>query len=140
MASKVDLVHAALPYLLPEQAEELLLIIITLADGYQALPNLNALYTGSLQGDESRMASRRASIAMVVRAWGPPSVDRPLSPVPQEQLNLHRLARHTRSAGVTWPDGAARNPRWECFYTWYTTPQIPRRVLHPGGHLGITCT
>lgn len=71
-ASKVDLILAALPHLSREQAEELLLTILSLADGFQALPNLNALYTGgSLHADPGRIARRRATITTVVRAWGP---------------------------------------------------------------------
>jgi hypothetical protein len=48
---------------------ELLLTILTLADASQALPNLDALYTGALRGDKERLARRRAVITTIVRSW-----------------------------------------------------------------------
>lgn len=66
--SKVELVLAAVPALSPEQAQDLLLSILTLADGYQALPNLDRLYTGTTGGDARRLARRRDTITTTVRA------------------------------------------------------------------------
>jgi hypothetical protein len=63
-----------------EEAEELLLTILTLADASQALPNLDALYTGDLRGDTARLARRRAVITMIVRTWG-------REPLPAEVLD-----------------------------------------------------
>ena len=86
-ASKVDLILAALPHLSREQAEELLLTILTLADGSQALPNLNALYTGgSLHADPGRLARRRATITTVVQAWGQSTVATASKPSNSETL------------------------------------------------------
>ena len=67
-ASKVEFVLAAVPTISREQAEDLLLTILTLADGYQALTNLDRLYTGSTGADARRRARRGASIQATVRA------------------------------------------------------------------------
>jgi AcrR family transcriptional regulator len=67
-ASKVDLVLAAEPSLTREQAEDVLLTILTLADGYQALPNLDRLYTGSTGSDPARRRRRRENIVATVRS------------------------------------------------------------------------
>ena len=67
-ASKVDLVLAAEPSLTREQAEDVLLTILTLADGYQALPNLDRLYTGTTGTDPARRKRRRDNITATVRA------------------------------------------------------------------------
>jgi hypothetical protein len=67
---KVDRILAAVPELTREDAEELLLTILTLADAAQALPNLDAPYTGAVRGDTARLARRRAVITTIVRAWG----------------------------------------------------------------------
>jgi hypothetical protein len=64
---KVDKIVVAVPELAREQAEELLLTILTLADASQALPNLDALYTGAVPGDAARLARRRAAITEIVR-------------------------------------------------------------------------
>ena len=66
---KVDRILAAVPEFTREEAEELLLTILTLADASQALPNLDALYTGALRGDTARLARRRAVITTIVRTW-----------------------------------------------------------------------
>ena len=66
--SKVDLVLEAVPDLSREDAEELLLTILTLSDGYQVLPHLDSLYTGTRRGDTARLDRRRESIRTVVRA------------------------------------------------------------------------
>jgi AcrR family transcriptional regulator len=67
---KVDRILAAVPEFTREEAEELLLTILTLADASQALPNLDALYTGARRGDTERLARRRAVITTIVRSWG----------------------------------------------------------------------
>ena len=67
-ASKVELVLAAVPALTREQAEDLLLTILTLADGYQALTNLDRLYTGSTGTDPVRRQRRRDNVIATVRA------------------------------------------------------------------------
>jgi AcrR family transcriptional regulator len=67
---KVDRILAAVPELTREEAEELLLTILTLADASQALPNLDALYTGAQRGDTARLARRRTVITTIVRRWG----------------------------------------------------------------------
>src|SRR4051794_27317285 len=66
---KVDRILAAVPELTREEAEELLLTILTLADASQALPNLDTIYTGARR-DEARLARRRAVITTIVRTWG----------------------------------------------------------------------
>ena len=67
---KVDRILAAVPELTREEAEELLLTILTLADASQALPNLDALYTGAQRGDAERLDRRRAVLTTIVRSWG----------------------------------------------------------------------
>ena len=67
---KVDRILAAVPEFTREEAEELLLTVLTLADASQALPNLDALYTGAQRGDKERLGRRRAVITTVVRSWG----------------------------------------------------------------------
>ena len=66
--SKVDAVLTAIPDLTREEAEDLLLTILTLADGYQALPNIDRIYTGSTGADAERRARRRGSFLATVRA------------------------------------------------------------------------
>lgn len=66
--SKVELVLAAVPQLTRQQAQDLLLTILTLADGYQALTNLDRLYTGMDRMDAARLARRREAITATVRA------------------------------------------------------------------------
>ena len=81
IASKVDLILAAVPHLSREQVEELLLTVMTLADSSQALPNLNALYTGgSLHADPAGVARRGATVATVVRTWGQSTAGTPSKP------------------------------------------------------------
>ena len=67
--NKVDRILAAVPEFTREEAEELLLTIMTLADASQALPNLDALYTGAQRGDAERLARRRAVLTTIVRSW-----------------------------------------------------------------------
>ena len=67
------LILAAVPELTREEAEDLLLTVLTLADASQALPNLANLYTGALPGDTARLARRRATITTIVRMWGQPA-------------------------------------------------------------------
>jgi AcrR family transcriptional regulator len=76
---KVDRILAAVPEFTREEAEELLLTILTLADASQALPNLDTLYTGARR-DEARLARRRAVITTIVRTWG-------RAPAPAEVLD-----------------------------------------------------
>jgi AcrR family transcriptional regulator len=66
---KVDRILAAVPEFTREEAEELLLTILTLADASQALSNLDTLYTGARR-DEARLGRRRAVITTIVRTWG----------------------------------------------------------------------
>lgn len=65
---KVDRVLEVMPELSREQAEELLLTILTLADGYQALPNMDRLYTGMSWPDPARLTRRRAAVVATARA------------------------------------------------------------------------
>lgn len=67
-AVKVAGVLDAVPALTREQAEELLLTILTLADGYQALPNMDRLYTGMSWPDPARLTRRRAAVVATARA------------------------------------------------------------------------
>ncbi len=68
LRSKIGYVGTALPQLAEDEAQDLLLTIVTLADGYQALPNLDSLYTGKLEPDAARLARRRGAIVSTVRA------------------------------------------------------------------------
>ncbi|TXK18397.1 TetR/AcrR family transcriptional regulator [Homoserinibacter sp. GY 40078] len=67
-ASKIAAIRHAVPALTQEQAAELLLTITTLADGFQALPQLDRLYTGSTRRDAARIARRREALTSTVRA------------------------------------------------------------------------
>ena len=66
--SKVDRVRAALPELTDEDVQDLLLTILTLCDGFQALPNVDRLYTGTGEPDAERLARRRQAILLTVGA------------------------------------------------------------------------
>ncbi|MFT4284000.1 MAG: TetR family transcriptional regulator [Protaetiibacter sp.] len=67
-AAKLARLREAVPALSREQAAELLLTIITLADGYQALPQMDRLYTQGEPRDAARIARRRAAVTGAVRA------------------------------------------------------------------------
>lgn len=67
-AAKLARLREAVPALSQQQAAELLLTIITLADGYQALPQMDRLYTQGEPRDPARIARRRSAITGAVRA------------------------------------------------------------------------
>jgi AcrR family transcriptional regulator len=66
--SKVVLVRAALPSITEADARDLLLTILTLADGWQVLHTLDRLYTGTVTRDAARNASRRKAVVAAVDA------------------------------------------------------------------------
>lgn len=66
--SKVVLVRAALPSISEADARDLLLTILTLADGWQVLHTLDRLYTGTVTRDAARNASRRKAVVAAVDA------------------------------------------------------------------------
>ena len=66
-ARKVDALRAAVPGLSLDDARELLLTIVTLCDGYAALPNVERLYFRDAAG-EARYQRRRAAIVGAVEA------------------------------------------------------------------------
>lgn len=67
-SAKLERLREAVPALSQHQAAELLLTIITLADGYQTLPQMDRLYTQGEPRDPARIARRRAAITAAVRA------------------------------------------------------------------------
>ena len=66
--SKVVLVRAALPTISDADARDLLLTILTLADGWQVLHTLDRLYTGTITRDAARNDSRRKAVVAAVEA------------------------------------------------------------------------
>jgi hypothetical protein len=66
--AKVVLVRAALPTISEADARELLLTILTLADGWQVLHTLDRLYTGTRARDAARNASRRAAVVTAIES------------------------------------------------------------------------
>jgi len=66
--SKVALVRAALPQITEADARDLLLTILTLADGWQVLHTLDRLYTGTVARDAARNASRKKAVVTAVEA------------------------------------------------------------------------
>lgn len=66
--SKIDRVREAVPELTDEDVQDLLLTILTLCDGCQALPNVDRLYTGESDADPERVARRRQAIVGTVGA------------------------------------------------------------------------
>lgn len=67
-SSKVALVQQALPTISEADARDLLLTILTLADGWQVLHTLDRLYTGTMTRDAARNASRRRAVIAAVEA------------------------------------------------------------------------
>jgi len=72
-ASKVQRVREALPTLSDDDARDLLLTILTLADGWQVLGTMDRIYTGTVrtgtvERDAARNASRRAAVLAAVEA------------------------------------------------------------------------
>lgn len=67
-ASKVSRMRAALPELSDENARELLLTILTLADGWQVLPNMDRIYTNTIERDAHRDAARKRIVLAAVEA------------------------------------------------------------------------
>jgi len=65
---KVVLVRAALPSITEADARDLLLTILTLADGWQVLHTLDRLYTGTVTRDAARNTSRRKAVVAAVDA------------------------------------------------------------------------
>lgn len=68
-ASKVDRILAAVPEFTREEAEDLLLTIVTLANAAQALPHLHALYIDAPRGEAERVNRQKMVITTVVRNW-----------------------------------------------------------------------
>ena len=66
--SKVVLVRAALPSISEADARDLLLTILTLADGWQVLHTLDRLYTGTVTRGAERNASRRKAVVAAIDA------------------------------------------------------------------------
>jgi AcrR family transcriptional regulator len=66
--SKVSRLREALPDLSDENARELLLTILTLADGWQVLPNMDRIYTNTIERDAHRNAARKAIVLTTVEA------------------------------------------------------------------------
>jgi AcrR family transcriptional regulator len=66
--SKVVLVRAALPTISEADARDLLLTILTLADGWQVLHTLDRLYTGTLARNAARNASRRRAVVTAIES------------------------------------------------------------------------
>lgn len=66
--SKVAAVRAALPQISEVDAQDLLLTILTLADGWQALHTLDRIYTGVTTRDAARTATRRRAVVTAVEA------------------------------------------------------------------------
>jgi AcrR family transcriptional regulator len=67
-ARKVENLRAAVPGLSLDDARELLLTIVTLCDGYAALPNVDRLYFRDAVDSPRRRARRRAAIVAAVEA------------------------------------------------------------------------
>jgi hypothetical protein len=67
-ARKVENLRAAVPGLSLEDARELLLTIVTLCDGYSALPNVERLYFRDAVDSPRRRGRRRAAIVAAVEA------------------------------------------------------------------------
>jgi len=67
-ASKVQRVREALPSLSDDDARDLLLTILTLADGWQVLSNMDRIYTGTIGRDATRNAARKAAVLAAVEA------------------------------------------------------------------------
>lgn len=67
-ASKVSRMRTALPELSDENARELLLTILTLADGWQVLPNMDRIYTNTIERDAHRDAARKRIVLAAVEA------------------------------------------------------------------------
>ena len=67
-ASKVVRLREALPELGEDDARELLLTILTLADGWQVLPNMDRIYTDTSDRDARRDAARRRIVLTAVEA------------------------------------------------------------------------
>ena len=65
---KVALVQQALPTISLDDARELLLTILTLADGWQVLGTLDRLYTGTITRDAARNARRKRAVVLAVEA------------------------------------------------------------------------
>lgn len=66
--SKIALVRQALPTISEADAQDLLLTILTLADGWQVLHTIDRIYTGTLARDAARNASRRRAVLLAVEA------------------------------------------------------------------------
>lgn len=66
--TKIAAVHAALPSVSEADARDLLLTILTLADGWQVLHTIDRIYTGTVERDAARNASRRAAVVAAVES------------------------------------------------------------------------
>lgn len=76
-ALKTQRLRAALPELTEAQAHELLLTIVTLADGWQVLGTMDRVITGETRRDAARQAARRQFVVDAVVAIARDVVERP---------------------------------------------------------------
>ena len=67
-AGKVVRLREALPALSEDDARELLLTILTLADGWQVLPNMDRIYTDTIERDARRDAARKRIVLLAIEA------------------------------------------------------------------------
>jgi AcrR family transcriptional regulator len=67
-ANKVARLQTALPSLSDENARELLLTILTLADGWQVLGNMDRIYTDTIERTAARNAARRKVVLTAIEA------------------------------------------------------------------------
>lgn len=66
--SKVARFREALPALSDANARELLATILTLCDGWQVLRAMDRVYTGTIERDAARNASRKASVLLTIES------------------------------------------------------------------------
>jgi AcrR family transcriptional regulator len=68
-SNKVVRLQEALPTLSEADARELLATILTLCDGWQVLRAMDRVYTGTVDRDAARDASRKASVLLAIEAF-----------------------------------------------------------------------
>lgn len=66
--AKTAALHSALPGISEEDARELLLAVLALADGWQAMGTLDRIYSGADAGTASRVARRRRIVQLAVES------------------------------------------------------------------------
>lgn len=67
-ASKVARLQEALPTLSEHDARELLATILTLCDGWQVLRAMDRVYTGTVERDDARNATRKAAVLRTIES------------------------------------------------------------------------